>query len=586
MKKAIKYFTILLVGISALLISCSEDFLEISPYGTLNESVLGNTDGLDGLLVAAYAELDGWAGWSAGPVWDAVGTNWLMADVTSDDAYKGTDAGDQPPMNPVERNEHDPASRVTYTNWQAWYDGIARSNDVIRVANVAEGLDANLKAQYIAEAQFLRAHYHFQLIRIFGPNIPYVDENAPSDGIVPNDREIWSDVEADFAAAAAALPASQTQVGKATSWAAKGLLARTHMYQGDYGAALPLLNEIINSGQFSMLDNFQDVHGTAGNNGPHSIFQIQHSVNDGIPDGQAGNYGEVLNNPHNGAAGGGCCGFFQPSHNLVNAFKTENGLPVANFNATDLGNDQGCFANTPDCCTADADGNCTEPYEVDQHPVDPRLDFTVGRKGVPYLDWGIHSGIGYIRDQAYGGPFSPKKRIFKKAEQGSNSINGHSWGANGATAINYNILRYADVLLMAAEAEIETGNVARGIELINQVRGRVKNNPDTWVKLPDGSDAANYEIELYDTGLSQAEAREALRFERRLEFAMEGHRLFDLNRWGITVQVMNDYYAKESEPGKRAYLVGATFAPHRVLNPIPQQAIDRSVGTLTQNPGY
>ena len=103
------------------------------------------------------------------------------------------------------------------------------------------------------------------------------------------------------------------------------------------------MNEIINSGQFSMLPNFGDVHGTAGNNGPHSIFQIQMSVNDGVPDGENGNYGEVLNNPHNGVAAGGCCGFFQPTHNLVNAFKTENGLPIANFNDSDLGHDQGMF---------------------------------------------------------------------------------------------------------------------------------------------------------------------------------------------------------------------------------------------------
>lgn len=589
MKKIYNYLIILVVGVSLLIVSCKDDFLEITPFGTLNESVLGNTDGLDGLLIAAYAMLDGWAGWSAGPVWDATSSDWVLADVASDDAYKGTDAGDQPPMNPVERNEHDPASRVILTNWQAWYDGVARANDVIKIANTAENLDVS---QYIAEARFLRGHYHFKLVRIFGPRIPYVDENIPSDGLIPNDRDIWSDIEADFEAAAAALPPTQSQVGRATSWAAKAYLGKVKLYQGKYSEALPLFNEIINSNQFSLLPNFGDVHGTAGNNGPHSLFQIQHSVNDGVPDGEAGNYGEVLNNPHNGAAAGGCCGFYQPSHNLVNAFKTENGLPMSttlgaseNFNDTDLGHDQGCFANSPSCCT-EVDGNCTVPYTVDPHPVDPRLDHTVGRKGIPYLDWGLHPGVGYIRDQAYGGPFSPKKRIFKLAEQGVNSINGHSWGANGATAINYNVIRYADVLLMAAEAEIEAGSVMRGVQLINMVRSRVKDNPDTWVKLPNGTNAANYEIELYDENLSQSEARAALRFERRLEFGMEGHRIFDLNRWGITPEVMNAYYQKESQPGKRAYLVGATFAPHRVLNPIPQQAIDRSVGTLVQNPGY
>ena len=584
MKRLIKYISVFLLSAFIFISACKDEFLDRTPFGTLNESVLGNLDGLNGLLIAAYAELDGWAGWTAGAVWDATGTNWLMADVTADDAYKGTDAGDQPLMNPVERNEHDPSNRIVNSNWNAFYDGIARSNDVIKILAQAEGIDGAQAAQFQAEARFLRAHYHFQLVRIFGPNIPWVDESAPLDGLVANDREIWSNIEGDFEFAMGTLPETQNEKGRATSFAAKAYLGRVMLYQGKFSNALPLFNDVINSGQFSMLTNFADVHGTVGNNGPHSIFQIQSSVNDGVPDGENGNYGEVLNNPHNGAAAGGCCGFFQPTHNLVNAFKTENGLPIANFNETDLGHDQGCFSNSPDCCTEDANGACTVPYEVDPHPVDPRLDHTVGRKGIPYLDWGIHPGIGYIRDQVYGGPFSPKKRIFKLGESGTNSISGHSWGANGATAINYNIIRYADVLLMAAECEIEANNLARGQELINLVRSRIKDNPDNWVKLPDGSDAANYEIELYDAFGSQEEAREALQFERRLEFAMEGHRMFDLNRWGISAQVMNDYYQKES--AKRAYLIGAKFDAHRVLNPIPQNAIDRSVGTLQQNPGY
>jgi len=383
------------------------------------------------------------------------------------------------------------------------------------------------------------------------------------------------------------LPATQTQVGRSTSWAAKAYLGRVMLYQKNFAGALALFNDVINGGGFSLIPNFGDVHGSAGNNGPHSIFQIQHSVNDGVPDGENGNYGEVLNNPHNGSAGGGCCGFYQPTHNLVNSFKTVNGLPVVNSNDVDITHDQGCFANAGDCCTTDANGNCTVAYAVDPTPVDPRLDHTVGRKGVPYLDWGIHSGIGYVRDQAYGGPFSPKKRIFKLAEQNTNSVSGHSWGANGATAINYNIIRYADVLLMAAECNAELNNLEEARTLVNQVRSRVKDNPQTWVKLPSGENAANYEIELYDNAFaSQADAITAVRLEKRLEFGMEGTRLFDLNRWGISVDVMNAYYSKESQPGKRNYLIGASFAPHRVLNPIPQQAIDRSVGSLTQNPGY
>jgi hypothetical protein len=145
-------------------------------------------------------------------------------------------------------------------------------------------------------------------------------------------------------------------------------------------------------------------------------------------------------------------------------------------------------------------------------------------------------------------------------------------------------MRYADVLLMAAEAAAETGDIATALDYVNQVRNRAKNM--TYVKAANGSDAANYVVEPYASFPDAAYAVKAVRFERRLELGVEGHRLFDLRRWGNSVSVINEYIANEK---RTIPPFGAAVKPYQEkhnLCPIPLEAIDRSQNIITQNDGY
>lgn len=205
----------------------------------------------------------------------------------------------------------------------------------------------------------------------------------------------------------------------------------------------------------------------------------------------------------------------------------------------------------------------------------------MGRRGIPYLDWGVHPGKSYIRDQTYGGPYSPKKHVSHKSDPTFASN-------NRLNANNFRLIRYAQVLLWLAEIETEIGSIDKARAYINQVRARAA-KPEGFVKNADGTPAANYVIKEYTSFPDQAYARKAVRFEERLELGMEGSRRFDLVRWGVAAETMNAYYSVEGN--KRSYLKGSQFVKgkHEYF-PIPQQEILNSqVGgkpTLTQNNGY
>jgi len=238
----------------------------------------------------------------------------------------------------------------------------------------------------------------------------------------------------------------------------------------------------------------------------------------------------------------------------------------------------------------------TDPFTPYAGNLDPRLDWTVGRREIPYLDWGKHPGKDWIRDQVFAGPYSPKKTIIYKSQESSYGDN-TTW-LKMLTANNLKLLRYADLLLYAAEAEVEIGNLGVAMELVNQVRNRAA-NPAGWVHTyVDPSNpalgftdipAANYFIKPYTTFPDKEFARKAVRFERRLELGMEGHRFFDLVRWGIAAAEKNKYFEKEKLI--RSHLVNAHFQEGKnEFLPIPQKAIELSYKdgnpTLSQNHGY
>ena len=577
MQKKIFIFTLSVMGV-LVINSCGDEFLEKEPQGQFSPSTILTQEGVEGALVGAYGQLDG-IGTDGLTAWHGAVSNWVFGGIASDDAYKGTDAGDQPEQTFIERYVWLTTNQHVFGKWRQLYDGIARSNDVLVSLKEVEEIPEARRAQIEAEARFLRGHYHFEAKKMWN-NIPYISDEIwdpadPTSTLVPNTEDTWPLIEADFEAAMGVLPETQSDPGRPTQYAAMAYLAKCHMFQAypngqpdpaELTAAKGLLDQIIASGKYSLVAQYHDNFAAETRNNAESIFEIQYSLTSAADGG--GNQGDGLAWPYNNGPGG-CCGFYQPSHNLVNAYKTdEQGLPMIDTYADEyfLG-DEGLSSD--------------DPYTPYAGNLDPRLDWTVGRRGIPYLDWGIHAGRSWVRDQAYAGPYSPKKHIASQAESGT-----AGWA--NLNANNYRLLRYGHVLLWAAEAEAGLGDLEKARGYVNQIRARAA-NPDGFVKMEDGTPAANYVIGLYEQPWTDpAAAQEAIRFEQRLEFAMEGHRFFDLVRWNIAQETLNDYVDKEEQ--YRTYLNGATFQDRNRYYPIPENAIIFSVkegnATLQQNDGY
>ena len=552
--------------------ACKKEFLDPNPYNLYQPEQLYNKKGLDGLLVGAYGMLDG-QGISGASGWMVGATSWVYGDVVSDDAYKGTDAGDQPQMTEIELWASQPANTYFYYKWLSVYEGVARSNDVIKFAARVTDISEEERTNYIAQARFLRGHYHFDAKRNWNM-VPYIDTATTS---YTNTEDIWPNIEQDFLFAYENLPETQTDVGKANKWAAAAYLAKVYMFQNKWAEAKVLYDEIILNGKtsnnlkYALQPEFWKNFNANFENSSESVFSQQASASGTIVAAAETSY--ELAYPYGGDFG--CCGFYQPSQNLVNAFKVDaNGLPMldGSYNATDLKNDQGITSS--------------EPFVPDNvTPLDARLDWTVGRRGIPYYDWGPHPGRSWIRDQQYAGPYSPKKHVYAKADIGSLTNAGSN---HRQTAKNYNIIRYADVLLMAAEAEVEVGSLEKAREYVNIVRARAA-DPVSFVTDSLGNPAANYEAKPYLLPFPDKEtARKAVRFERRLELAMEGHRFYDLVRWSIADQVLTNYVNVEKT--KRTYLTSASFTKGKnEYYPISNRVIevaDKGGNKLVQNPGY
>lgn len=553
----------------ALALGCSEDFTESPAVGALSDDALKNETGVDLLLTGAYSSLKAVSSTSFGNGWGRAADNWTM-DVMADDAHKGSTDDDQADLKEVELMNWSSANGYFLARWSELFTLVNRSNSVMAlVATVEEGDFTD----QLAQARFLRGHANFNLQVMYG-NVPYVsDENfAASEFNQPNSGPIWDQIEADFQFAIDNLPASRdaSNVGKPTSWAAKAYLGKTHLHQSDWSAAFTLLNDVVTNGPYALLSNYNDNFSIVGENGSESIFAIQFTTDSG----QAYNANVVgaLNFPNPGPFGS-CCGFYQPTQDLLNAFQTDAaGLPLLDtFNQTDVNSDYGI--------------NSDEPFTLFAGNLDPRADYTVGRRGIDYNGYGEHVGKDWIRATFadISGPYLPKKNVYQAGEEGANQATG-GWGQQ-LSGINYHILRYGDVLLMAAEAAVETGDIPTALDYVNQVRARAKNS--SYVQaVGGGGDAANYVIEEYTSFPDADFARKAVRFERRLELGMEGHRLFDIRRWGVAQEVMTEYFANESRIITNFGEKVSPFEAKHVLFPIPLQAIDLSGGALQQNSGY
>ena len=567
--------------------SCSDDFTNNPAVGALSDESLKNETGVDLLLTGAYSALTAVRANGFGNDWGRAADNWTM-DVMADDSHKGSTDDDQADLKEVELMNWATGNGYFYARWGVLFAGVNRANAVIDLIGKIEEGDFS---QQLAEARFLRGNFNFQIQVMWG-NVPYIGEveYAATEFNQPNTGPIWDKIEADFDYAATNLPETQAQVGRPTSWAAKSYLGKAYLYQSKWTEASATLNDVVDNGPYALLPDFVNNFRSNGENGSESIFAIQFTT-DG---GQSFNANQVgaLNFPNPGPFGS-CCGFYQPTQDLLNAYQTDgSGLPLLDtYNQTDVNSDYGVESYEKDAdgmVILDADENpIPTPFDMYGGNLDPRADYTVGRRGIDYNGYGEHVGSAWIRAEFsdISGPYLPKKNVYWKDDATNTQATG-GWGQQ-LSGINYHIMRYADVLLMAAEAAVETGDLGTALTNVNLVRERAKNS--TYVQTTDADnpvDAANYVIEPYSDFSSADFARKAVRFERRLELGMEGHRLFDLRRWGVAKETMNTYFENEARIIKNFGEKVNPFEDKHTLFPIPLNAIDLSGGSLTQNAGY
>lgn len=626
----------IVLGTLLFMNACSEDFLEVVPAGELGNAVLATYEGVDALLIGAYSMLDG-VSQSFG--WESATSGWVYGSIRGMESNKGTDAGDPPNINPIQNFSERATDTYLNMKWRALYESISRCNSTLVTARMAFELGTISEDQYnwfTRQARALRGFYHFEAWRLWADRtsnrfVPFVDETTDFSTLT-NTEDIRDRIIADLGAGVD-LPLNMVQVGRFNKTVSQVFLAKAYMQMyGDYESALVLLTEVEESGtnpagQIAGLEaRYGDVFDVEFRNGIESIYTVQYSVNDGSG-GMNGGWGEVLNFPYKpGESPGGCCSFYQPTQDFVNSFRTgADGLPyLDNYNGESVSSDIGIDPSKPwdpakkyalnDLVTRydPADPYSDRQYHslkgtpdlpnVGNDPListaewafnsvvyihyadrlDPRLDWSVGRRGIPYWDWGRHTGVDWIRDPTFAGPYSPKKQVYKKSQEGIYTDVGN-W-TSGFTANGYRMIRYADVLLLKAECEARTGSGDLGLGEVNAVRTRAA-NPDGFVMEADGSTpAANYFINLYPAFPDAPYALKAIKFERKLELGQEGHRYYDLQRWDDVVSELSKILEFEKTmPWGRAMYGNAVVGPEDVNFPIPQRQIDLHQGRLLQN---
>ncbi len=560
MKKITTKIAILMV-LAGLLPGCTK-FLDQTPNGVLSSDQVKEPERL---LTATYAAL-------GNDHYDVPFSLWPYGTVRSDDAYKGGSG----PQDIQTFHFLEVSNNIT-TNfaeldklWFQLYVAISRANTTIKTIQEMDNFDG--KEEKLGEARFLRGHFYFML-KILFKYVPYIDENEAVDSYetvsnraLTNDA-LWQKIVEDFQYAVDHLPAVQTEVGRANRVAAAAYLAKTYLYKGYRqdnaernlvtGIDAGDLEKVVQNTDIVLSSNHTLETDFAFNflpgkyeNGTEALFSVQFSKDDGTKFGRV-NFSDVLSVP----MGVGCCDFNKPSQSLVNAFRTTGkGLPLDNYNALNS-------------------FNTSEKY-------DPRLFHTVAIPGLPYK---------YSSKRTYEESWNRNPAEYAVYASLKENVDPDCdcfvpmvpFYANTKNRI---VLRFADVLLMRAEALIELHRSAEALPLINQVRTRAKNSTALTGYAND-----KMLIETYKNGdnivWNEENARKALRWERRLELAMENGRFFDLVRWGIADQAMNAYY--DVEKSRRSYYSSAHFTADRnEYLPIPEAQIRLSKYLYKQNPGY
>lgn len=559
--KKIKYIAVLFAA-TMMVSSC--DFLNDDPQGILSDDQVKGPAQVEGLVTSAYSSL-------GNDHYDKPFSLWPYGNVRSDDAYKG--GNDENDISAFHFYEIAQNIKTDFGEadglWFYSYKAISRANTALSVLKTVSANDVPLKDTRMGEMYFLRGHFYFILKTVFG-HIPFVDEDLPIDDYDQVDNKLsndeqWAWIVSDFQKAYDLLPEKQDQVGRANKIAAAAYLAKANLYKAyrqdernnvteinhtDLEEVLKYTEQVLNSGYGLEYDFAYNFLPGAYQNGKESLFAIQYSIDDGTMFGRL-NWGDVLSVP----MGVGCCDFHKPSQNLVNAYKTDKtGLPM--FDS---------FDNTN--------------YDSNANSVDPRLYHTVAMPGFPYkYNKELVYEEGWNRNPTvYGYYASLKENVDPSCDC---FVNVAPFYGNSKNRI---VIRYADAILMRAEALIELGRHNEALPLINQIRERAQRSTDMIDYAPKLS------MSLYQPGVnctwSNDFARQALRWERRLEFAMEGSRFFDLVRWGIADQVINSFFKTESS--RRPFLRSGNFTKSKnEYIPIPQQQINFVNGIYKQNYGW
>ncbi len=576
------------------LASCSDDFMHNPAQGSLSEEIVTTPENIDLIITSAYAVLNGKTN-EMGDPWCRPVTNWSFGEVRSDNALKGGGGeGDQWETHAMETFNLETNNGFIDGKWFLFASQLSRVNNAIRALKAISPQDYPNRDLRIAEMKVLRSHFYFEFVRFFN-QVPYVTEDTPHDdyATIPNNvysrDEHLSRIAAELLEAAKDLPDRQDEVGRMNANIARAYAAKVKLYQAykqdpqthkTLSIDKDLMNEVVTLIDgikgYSLLSDFQQLDLVAFDNGQESVFAIQHSLNDGTSDGGRVNWSNLLNSPGGDSPYHGD-GFFLPSQDIINAYQTdENGLPEFDYQ------------QLPDYCTIEKfetykDDAGNDKYTIEtsntDHFVDPRLDFVIGRPNITWKTYSDSPCGSWVRDRGVYGHFCIKR--FWVSPESPDMYPGWPWGAS---ALNWQVIRYADLLLYKAEALIELDRLDEARACVNQIRQRAMNS--TYVKdFNDPSkDAANYKIGLYTQAWTDKEyARKALRTEMRLEKAFEGERYFDLVRWGIAGETMTKYF--ENEKRIHIYYDKAHFDAGEEYFAIPVAQYNFT-GIYVQNPGY
>jgi len=563
------------IALSLLSTGCNDFLDDLKPQGVLDEEQVSNPEYVENLVISAYA------GWISIEDINSSFSMWNY-DVRSDDAYKGgngTEDGDVFHALEISQGIMTTAWNIS-DMWNRLYQVISRANTALAVLEQME--DYPLRDQRIGEMRFLRAYGHFLLKRLY-KNIPFAidatmspeDYNNLENTQYTNDQG-WQIIIDDFKYAFDNLPDIQDEVGRPNRAAAAAFMAKTYLYKA-YRQDDPMSNQVTSIDRDDLLnvikytdrsimaasacDLAPDFHNNFRpepiyENGPESIWAMQYSFNDGTNHGNCNwSYGLIVPNIPGVTDGG--CDFYKPSQNLVNAFKTDaNGLPMFdNFNSRD--------------------------YDITSDYADPRLFLTIGMPGTPYMfnkDFIMDKTATWSRSNGlYGYYVTLKQNVDPESEY---LVKGGWWGS----PMNRIVLRYADILLVRAEALVQLNQgITEAINIVNSLRNRARQSTG-MISDYEQLYGVRINIRPYTGSYSQEEALKIVKFERRLELAMESERFFDLVRWGEADQVLNQYYADEAD-NCSIYSI-ANFTPNKnEYLPIPFSQLSASNGHYKQNIG-